>query len=230
VGLGLAWLVTAWVYRGLMQTLPADPVPEAPEEGRLPSGQSRLLIKSLAVTLGTVVLFFAGAPMAVVALLAGALLLLDRKNPSKTYREIDWPLLVMFAGLFVVVRAFEVHVIRPWGLEENALLRRDPIGALSLASAGLSNLVSNVPAVLLFVPAVRSMPEAAREAAWLALALSSTLAGNLTILGSVANLIVVEGARREGVRIGFWEYARAGVPVTLLTLALGVAWLWAARY
>jgi Na+/H+ antiporter NhaD/arsenite permease-like protein len=92
-------------------------------------------------------------------------------------------------------------------------------------SAALSNLVSNVPAVLLFEPVLRVMPEANQETAWLALAMSSTYAGNLTILGSVANLIVVEIARRDGTEISFVEYCKVGVPLTLLTLLLGVAWL-----
>src|SRR5439155_7839161 len=100
-----------------------------------------------------------------------------------------------------------------------------PVSVLSLVSAGLSNLVSNVPAVLLFEPVVRAMPAASQETAWLALAMSSTLAGNLTVLGSVANLIVVENGRREGVSISFWDYACVGIPVTALTLPLGMAWL-----
>jgi Na+/H+ antiporter NhaD/arsenite permease-like protein len=74
------------------------------------------------------------------------------------------------------------------------------------------------------------MPEANREAAWLALAMSSTLAGNLTVLGSVANLIVVENAGREGLAISFWQYCNVGIPVTLLTLGLGMAWLGLVRY
>jgi Na+/H+ antiporter NhaD/arsenite permease-like protein len=69
------------------------------------------------------------------------------------------------------------------------------------------------------------MPAVSRQSAWLALAISSTLAGNLTILGSVANLIVIEKANREGTKISFWEYCRVGLPVTLLTLILGIAWL-----
>ena len=90
--------------------------------------------------------------------------------------------------------------------------------------------MSNVPAVLLLEPVARAVPEAAREQAWLALAMSSTFAGNLTVLGSVVNLIVVEIARREGVKVTFWEYCRAGIPLTLLTLVLGVAWLEFVRY
>jgi Na+/H+ antiporter NhaD/arsenite permease-like protein len=92
-------------------------------------------------------------------------------------------------------------------------------------SAGLSNLVSNVPAVLLLEPLAQAVPSATRESAWLALAMSSTFAGNLTVLGSVANLIVVESAGREGVRISFWEYCKVGIPLTILTLLLGISWL-----
>jgi Na+/H+ antiporter NhaD/arsenite permease-like protein len=101
---------------------------------------------------------------------------------------------------------------------------------LSVVSAGLSNLVSNVPAVLLFEPVMHVMPTASQQSAWLALAMSSTLAGNLTVLGSVANLIVVESARREGVDVSFWEYCKAGVPVTLCTLGVGIAWLMFVKY
>jgi Na+/H+ antiporter NhaD/arsenite permease-like protein len=82
-----------------------------------------------------------------------------------------------------------------------------------------------VPAALRFRPIIEALPAASRETAWLALGMSSTFAGNLTVLGSVANLIVVEAARREGVTVSFFDYARVGVPVTLLTLGLGVAWL-----
>jgi Na+/H+ antiporter NhaD/arsenite permease-like protein len=83
----------------------------------------------------------------------------------------------------------------------------------------LSNLVSNVPAVMLFIPLVGGFPSP--EQAWLTLAMSSTLAGNLTLVGSIANLIVAEGARRTA-PLTFGEYLKVGVPVTTLTLAVGV--------
>jgi Na+/H+ antiporter NhaD/arsenite permease-like protein len=86
-------------------------------------------------------------------------------------------------------------------------------------AALLSNLVSNVPAVLVFKGFVPHLPDATR--AWLVLAMSSTLAGNLTVLGSVANLIVVQKAR-HAVRISFWEYARTGIPLTIFTLLAGI--------
>ncbi|HEY5312487.1 MAG TPA: SLC13 family permease, partial [Pirellulales bacterium] len=153
---------------------------------------------------------------------------LQRVRPEKIYRSIDWPLLVMFAGLFVVVRAFDVNVVRHWGLEQQRALLDSPVVLLSGLSLVLSNLVSNVPAVLLFQPLVELMPQ--RELAWLALAMSSTLAGNLTLLGSVANLIVVETARRHGTELSFLEYLKVGVPLTLLTTLVGIAWLSLVRY
>jgi Na+/H+ antiporter NhaD/arsenite permease-like protein len=226
-GLLVGFLVVAWVYRTALQSSEGDaPVAGDGRESRpLRRAHSRLLKKSLVVTAATVALFFAGAPMAIVALAAAAVLLLDRVNPTRIYRQIDWGLLVMFAGLFVVVHAFEVHVVRRWGVEDWDMLRGSPVGLLSVVSVALSNLVSNVPAVLLFKPVIPVMPQEIQETAWLALAMSSTLAGNLTVLGSVANLIVVENARREGVSITFWDYARVGIPVTALTLVLGVTWL-----
>ncbi|MBV8316087.1 MAG: anion transporter, partial [Planctomycetaceae bacterium] len=201
------------------------PVVGAPPRPRV---HRRLLFKSVAVTLVTVGLFFAGLPIALVALTAAGVMLLDRVRPEKVYRSIDWPLLVMFTGLFVVVHAFEVHVVRTWGLEHWHAVLDSPVVLVSALSVTLSNLVSNVPAVLLFEPLMRVMPE--RDLAWLALAMSSTLAGNLTVLGSVANLIVVEGARREGTELGFFEYLKVGLPLTLLTTLAGIAWLSVARY
>lgn len=233
VGLLVGYVVVLVAYRAALKA--KDPDERAPEPSgstdRVPAGRrhTALLVKSLAVTVVAVGLFFAGLPMAVVALGAAAVLLLDRVSPAKVYAHIDWGLLLMFAGLFVVVRAFEVHVLAASGADGWAA-RADPVWALSGLSAVLSNVVSNVPAVLLFKPVVGAMPEAARETAWLALALSSTFAGNLTVLGSVANLIVVEQARKEGVTIGFWDYCRVGVPVTLVTLVAGAAWLAVARY
>ncbi len=155
-----------------------------------------------------------------VAVIAGALLLITRRvKPEKVYHEIDWALLVMFMGLFVVVAGVEKAVLAGKAAETAARLRLDRVEVLSAAAAVLSNLVSNVPAVLLFKPFVEHLADPAR--AWLALAMSSTLAGNLTLLGSVANLIVVERARRE-VSIGFVEYLKAGAPLAIVTIAAGV--------
>jgi Kef-type K+ transport system membrane component KefB len=182
-----------------------------------------LLGKAVAVSAATIALFFAGWPVAKVAVVAGAWLLMTRRvKPEKVYHEIDWALLSLFAGLFVVVAGVEKTSLEEDLLQVASHFRLGNVWVLSGFSALLSNLVSNVPAVLVFRPLVDHLPDPRRG--WLTLAMSSTLAGNLTILGSVANLIVVHRARHKA-RITFWEYLRVGVPLTLLTLAVGAAWL-----
>jgi Na+/H+ antiporter NhaD/arsenite permease-like protein len=232
IGLGLNFLIVALVYRARLRG--SDTPGESPvsngslieSDGRpLRAAHRWLLRKSVAVTLATVVLFFTGLPLELIALGAAALLLVGRVKPEKVYRQVDWGLLVMFTGLFIVVHAFQVHVVSKWGIEHWDGLASHPVGLLSLISAALSNLVSNVPAVLLLEPIAQSIPAAGRETAWLVLAMSSTLAGNLTVLGSVANLIVVENANRQGVEISFWDYCKVGTPLTIVTLLVGIGWL-----
>ena len=167
-----------------------------------------------------IVLFFAGWPVPKVAVIAGALLLITRRvKPERVYREIDWGLLVMFIGLFIVIAGIEktplaggpVRVrqpLSPGADRADEHLRRAALESRQQRAGG---------AGLQELRAAR-LPDPAR--AWLTLAMSSTLAGNLTVLGSVANLIVVERARRE-VPIGFREYAKAGVPLTLADLGCG---------
>jgi Na+/H+ antiporter NhaD/arsenite permease-like protein len=181
-----------------------------------------LMTKTIVAVCVMLVAFFAGVPIALVAVGGAAVCLLTRRvNPAKVYREIDWQLLVLFTGLFVVIGGVEAARLTEslFAVAGRLALYRPAV--LTAVTAVLSNLVSNVPAVLLFKTVVPSFGEPAR--AWLILAMASTLAGNLTIVGSVANLIVVEAARGERVAIGFWEYARVGIPVTLLTLAIGWA-------
>jgi Na+/H+ antiporter NhaD/arsenite permease-like protein len=190
----------------------------------LPARVNRgLMYKSIAVAFCMVACFFAGWPVAQVAIVAGAVLLVTRRvKPEKVYHEIDWSLLAMFAGLFVVVAGVEktsleedlFRVARSFGLHRP--------GILTLFSAALSNIVSNVPAVLVFRPVMAQLPDP--HAGWLTLAMSSTLAGNFTLVGSVANLIVVQRAKRA-VTITFWDYFKAGAPITVLSLALGTLWL-----
>jgi Na+/H+ antiporter NhaD/arsenite permease-like protein len=221
LGLVLDFIVVALVYRKALEEARKGR-PYSERWGR-PRVHRALLAKSVTVTLTSVALFFAGQPIALVALAAAAVLMLDRVRPEKVYGAVDWPLLVMFAGLFVVVHAFEANVVQTWGLERWHALLESPVVLVSGLSVLLSNLVSNVPAVLLFKPLLEVMPE--KELAWLALAMSSTLAGNLTVLGSVANLIVVENARRAGTELSFVEYLKVGVPLTVLTILVGIAWL-----
>ncbi len=180
------------------------------------------MAKTALVTIGVVALFFAGTPVGEAAMLGGALLLVTRSiKAQKVHREIDGSLLLLFAGLFVVVAGAEKVILT----EDVVALARsahlENVWTLTAITAALSNLISNVQAVLALKPFVQGMPDSDRT--WLVVAMSSTLAGNLTLVGSVANLIVAEQARRAGIEISFWTYPRIGVPLTLVTLALG-AW------
>jgi Na+/H+ antiporter NhaD/arsenite permease-like protein len=138
-------------------------------------------------------------------------------------RAIDWRLLLLFAGLFVVVGAASRAGIDRQLFELLAPIGLRTTGGLAATTALLSNVVSNVPAVMLFTAVIPRLPDPHR--AWLTLAMASTLAGNLTILGSIANLIVVEGALRRGVVVSFWDYAKVGIPLTAATLMAGIWWL-----
>jgi Na+/H+ antiporter NhaD/arsenite permease-like protein len=183
-----------------------------------------LVVRSLLATAVLISLFFAGQPPAKAAIVVGALLLLTRRMRStRVYAEVDWSLLLMFAGLFIIVAGAERTLLTPTLVASVGRMRLDQVPVLSVLTAVLSNLVSNVPAVLVMKPFVAALPDHAR--AWLTIAMASTLAGNLTILGSIANLIVVEKAARRGIVIGFWDYVRIGVPLTLLTLLIGTVWL-----
>jgi Na+/H+ antiporter NhaD/arsenite permease-like protein len=183
-----------------------------------------LIYKSLAVLAGTIVAFFCGVTPSLAAIVAGAILLIiGRVGSEDVYRNVDWTLLLMFAGLFIVVAGMEHTLISPRVVAAilSLQLERPPI--LAIVTAVLSNLVSNVPAVLVLKPFVATLHEPQHE--WLVVAMASTLAGNLTLLGSVANLIVVQLARANGITISFWDYLKIGAPVTVITIALGVLWL-----
>ena len=135
---------------------------------------------------------------------------------------MDWQLLILFMGLFVVN-----HALQQTGLPAKLVtdltglgLDLRQLGPLFLVTFLLSNVVSNVPAVMLLVPLVE------HPMGGLVLALVSTLAGNLLIVGSIANIIVVDAAARRGIRIAWRQHARIGIPVTLATLAISAGYLW----
>jgi Na+/H+ antiporter NhaD/arsenite permease-like protein len=180
-----------------------------------------LMVKTVIVMSAMIVLFFLGQPAAKVAIVGGALLLFTRRvRPQKIYIEIDWPLLVMFVGLFVVVAGFEKMVLTPEISSAVGRLRLDNAAVLAGVTAVLSNIVSNVPAVLLLKPFVPNLDDAQR--AWLIIAMTATLAGNFTLVGSVANLIVAQRAKARGVEIGFWAYFRVGAPLSVITILIGL--------
>ncbi len=186
---------------------------------------NRVLVwRSLIATAVVVALFFAGVSPAEAAIVVGGLLLLTRRVKSaRVYGEIDWSLLLMFTGLFIIVASAERVLLTPDMVAAVGRLHLEQVPQLSAVSAVLSNIVSNVPAVLLLKPFVAAMPD--HDTAWLTIAMASTLAGNFTMLGSIANLIVVEKAARRGVIIGFWAYFRVGAVLTVLTILVGVGWL-----
>jgi len=219
IGLALATLLIAVAYRRDFARGGVAPVcAPAPRVHRT------LAVKAITVTVLMIGGFFLFHPPAKLALIAGALLLLTRRiRPARIYREIDGPLLLMFAGLFVVVAGLRKAVLTPELLAAASAWPLDHVPTMTVVAAVLSNLVSNVPAVLVLKPFVEQVRD--QPTAWLTLAMASTLAGNFTVLGSVANLIVVQGAQRHGISISFWTYFKLGAPLTLLTLAVGAAWL-----
>lgn len=218
-GLFVIWLVMMVVYRAEFA-----PAMLAGEYTLPPQEYRPLLRKSMIATALMLVALVAGAPIPLAALVAAALLLISRRrDPERVFEGIDWGLLVFFAALFVVTGAIETSGL---GQDLFAWLRPWADGGpakLTLVSLVLSNLVSNVPAVMLFRPVIPTLAEP--HVAWLTLAMATTLAGNLTLLGSVANLIVAEIAKRHGVHLSFVEYLKAGTPIAILTLIFGVAWL-----
>ena len=174
------------------------------------------------MTLVVLAFLFTPWPREVVALAAAGVLLASTEMASREMLGlVDWHLLVLFAGLFIVNAAFQQSgaldaVLLTLGEAEVSLA--DP-ALLFVVAVVLSNLVSNVPAVMLLLPV------ATHQLAGPILALSSTMAGNLLIVGSIANIIVVDQARPLGVEIDWRTHARVGIPITLATLALAAAWL-----
>lgn len=176
-----------------------------------------LLIKSLLVSGGLLVAFLAGFPLAEAALIAAGLLLITRRfKPHRFLNKVDWDLLVMFSGLFILTESVQTLEVLGW-FEQ---LHYTPALLLGVTTV-LSNLVSNVPAVLL----MQEMIPQPDERTWLLLAAGSTFAGNLTLLGSVANLIVAEAAAKDGFPLSFREHLRFGVPLTLMTVGLAYVWI-----
>lgn len=184
-----------------------------------------LALRALVATAVLVALFFAGQPPAKAAIVIGGLLLLTRRVRSElVYAEIDWSLLLMFAGLFIIVAGAEHTLLSDETITAVARIHLDRVPVLSAVTAILSNLVSNVPAVLMLKAFIDPLSD--QHTAWLTVAMASTLGGNLTVLGSIANLIVVQRAAASGVGISFWDYFRVGAPLTIFSLAIGTLWLW----
>lgn len=217
LGLALDIAIIAFIYRREIHGRPLTVPPP-----RKPVVIQRWLLV-VSITAGGamfVLLCLNYHPPAVAITLASIVILAGSRQPRRALQQVDWTLLFLFAGLFVVMRGVEVA-----GLTSMILERAQPllVGNSLKSAAGfcavvalVSNIVSNVPAVMLYVPIIQA--QAVQHQLWLLLAAASTLAGNLTIIGSVANLIVLEVTKDE-VQISFMEYFKAGAPITLLTIA-----------
>jgi Na+/H+ antiporter NhaD/arsenite permease-like protein len=213
----------------LLET-PFDDADELPSDFRttlVPALRPGLLVKCLACLAIAVTGFFIGFNIAWMALFAATLLLvLAGWEPRQAFRQVDWPLLLFFAGLFIVVgalrqsgavaRLFEFLAPLLHGSAE-----RQGWNLAWLTALG-SNLLGNVPWVLVTSEWVDALEP--QRTAWLVLAMASTFAGNLTLIGSVANVLVAEGGR-DVARIGFWTYVRYGVVITAISTAIGTAWI-----
>ncbi len=230
----LASLVAAYgllllLYRGRLAAAGEAPavvaVPEPAPPEPAPPFNAHQARKGVAAVLIVMAMFFTQVPRELTALTVAGLLLCSRRMHTRALLGlVDWHLITLFCGLFIVVQAFQNTGLPAHGLEWLRGRGIDPAGPVALVGVGaaLSNLVSNVPAVALIVRFL----DPDQPTSWYALALASTLAGNLITLGSIANLIVIEQAARHGIRIRFREFARAGVPVTLASLALVLLWVW----
>ena len=214
---GIIWMLS----RGQLQ--PALPAPNEPSEQTYPFNRAHT-IKGLVILAVAVGLFFSPLPKEIIALAAAGIHLASTKfRTDDLLRLVDWPILVFFMGLFVVTGAFQAtgcgDQAMHW-LEHNGFDLNAPVN-LALATAALSNLISNSPAVLLLLQvADLSRPDAAYI-----LALANSFGGSLIILGSVSNIIVVQQARAMGIKISFRDFARLGIPVTLAALAGLLAWI-----
>jgi Na+/H+ antiporter NhaD/arsenite permease-like protein len=181
------------------------------------------LLFPMLITVGIIGGFLAGWNPALVAACGAAFLILVRSRwLRRIYAEVDWSLLVLFVGLFLIIGAAQHTGIADTLLRTAERLNLHNLVIFSFAVTLLSNLVSNVPAVMLLKGLVPQFHNPHQF--WLALAMASTLAGNLTVTGSIANIIVVETVRPH-VRIRFLDYLVVGVPTTILTMAAGLAWI-----
>ena len=187
-----------------------------------------LTVRALAALLATLGMFSAGMSYPLAAMIGAALVFVVAWTPPReVYPFLDWTVLLFFAGLFVVTAAFSKagYAQSVLDLSGAAFQTGRSVDALrfSTVTTLLSNLVSNVPAVLLMQPFILHL--GGGESWWTMLAMASTFGGNLTLIGSVANLIVAEKAHREGVHLGFWQYLAVGLPLTLVSVLAGTLWL-----
>jgi Na+/H+ antiporter NhaD/arsenite permease-like protein len=219
------WLWLEWLHR---RTWASAHVWREPTAAPQVVVQRDLALKSLCVFIGLLAAFVAGAPMDVAGLTAATVLLVWANRPPRVALEaVDWSLLLFFAGLFVVVEGFvkaDRYLLDTWIHRLGTQVDGRGVVNMSLTSLIGSNLFSNVPFVLIVSHWIQQMSDP--PVMWLLLSLTSTFAGNLTLFGSVANIIVAQGAQRQA-SLRFRDFLQVGVPITLATTVVGVTMLWA---
>jgi len=215
LSLGAAYLVIRWLYRkDLSKGLSKK---ETGEEKWQPFDRHQSL-KGIAAAVLLLVLFLTSIPREISAISIAGLLLCSRKMHTRSLLGlVDWHLITLFCGLFIVIRGLETTGIPLMLIETLSSKGIDlrNVFTLTAVSGLMSNVLSNVPATMLLTKFL----DPARHDQWYALALSSTFAGNLITIGSIANLITFEQAKLYGVKVGFLEHAKVGIPVTITSFA-----------
>jgi Na+/H+ antiporter NhaD/arsenite permease-like protein len=218
----------AWLFRFELPTGPlVERTPPRPELDRVLTG------KALGALALFAVLALAGVSLAGAAMCAAAVLMVAAGTGSRqVFARVDWSLLAFFGGLFVVVAglAHAGALDRVFAAVSPVIARGDPVGDAAFIALVViaSNIVSNVPLVLVAVTWVQHMP-APIWWGYVMLAVASTLAGNLTLFGSVANIIVMEGAGPRG-ETRFWRFLRYGAVITIVDFAIAFAILGGERW
>lgn len=219
-GLFADWALLAWLLRKQLNEIKEG---AADKESHASYIDPRNLIVPIGIMIAVSVAMLCGIQPAMAAACGASALFIRRKgNPRDLFNFIDIGLLIFFTGLFLVLAGGEAVGVHAFLMKAAEHLNLHNTAIFTLVVTLLSNVVSNVPAVMLLRPFLSGLGNS--QAQWLLLAMSSTLAGNLTITGSVANIIVVEKAREEA-PVSFWQYLRIGIPVTVITLLIGWGWL-----
>jgi Na+/H+ antiporter NhaD/arsenite permease-like protein len=220
LALAAAYMIIRTIYR---KDLLRIPVPAAPEDS-WPAFDRHQSVKGVVAAAILFLLFFTPVPREISAICIAGILLCSRSMHTRAILGlVDWHLITLFCALFVVISGLEttgapamlVDFLGARGIDIRHLF------VLTAVSGVLSNLVSNVPATMLLTRFL----DPAHHAQWYVLALSSTFAGNLITIGSIANLITFEQAKGYGIEIGFREHARVGIPVTLASFAIAFGWI-----
>lgn len=221
IGMILCVIVVRWIYKKEFKD--KSSLIYTPEHNYSFKNMSSSIIVFALVVLAFFFGKLLGMSIAVIALAGASLIILFGKHkPEKLIKDVDWVLLLFFASLFIVVGA-----VQKVGILDSILnidLQENLSGLVSIHSISLvmSQILSNVPYTVLMLPLMNAIDS---ETLWLALASASTLAGNATIIGAMANIIVIESADNFGIKIGFWEFFKSGIIITILTFVVSVSLL-----